>query len=101
MIYCQIENGVVVNRATFDTPMPPDWPNFNMWVQNDEAQIGWHYTGGVFAEPARLPDPVMAPLTPPPGTSLMFAHENRLRALEGLPPMTQEEFQNALKETAP
>jgi len=52
MIYCQIEDGVVVNRAVFDEPMPDDWPDKESWVQNNEAQIGWHYADGSFIEPS-------------------------------------------------
>jgi hypothetical protein len=58
-IFVQIDNGIVVNRAVFDGGIPDGWPNPEMWVANNEAQIGWTYSGGVFAPPVE-PEP------PPP-----------------------------------
>ena len=62
MIYCKIENGLVVDRALFDEPMPTDWPDYSAWVHNDEAQIGWSYANGVFTPPAPAPTPPVAPV---------------------------------------
>jgi hypothetical protein len=46
--------------------MPEGWPDRANWHQNDEAQIGWEYTNGVFAPPPPppVPDPVEVPLQP-------------------------------------
>jgi hypothetical protein len=61
MIYVEVRDGVVVNRIVFDGEMPQDWPEFETFVQNDEAQIGWGYADGVFTPPPRLdPGPVAA-----------------------------------------
>ena len=60
MIYCQIKDGIVVNRAVFDEPMPTDWPDYASWVQNDDAHIGWAYTNGAFV----VPPPVANQFTP-------------------------------------
>jgi hypothetical protein len=49
----------------------------------------WIEAGGV-------PDPYVAPApTPPdpaPETSVLYDHENRLRAIEGVPPLTLGDF---------
>lgn len=62
MNYCKIQNGYVVDRAVFEEPMPLDWPDSAMWVQNDEAQIGWSYSNGVFSPPPAPETPEPAPL---------------------------------------
>lgn len=66
MIYCRIKNGVVVDRATFAYEMPEDWPDFEQWVRNDEAQIGWVFDDGELTRPIELsPDPLFpAPRLP-------------------------------------
>lgn len=52
MIYCKIENGVVINRATFADTLPDGWAGEgDTWVQNDDAQIGWTYDGTSFTAP--------------------------------------------------
>ena len=50
MKYAIIENGVVVNVASADFPLAPNW------VQSDTAGIGWTYSNGVFAASA-IPEP--------------------------------------------
>lgn len=60
MIYCQIRDGVVVNRAPFDGEMPEGWAvEDDVWIANDVAQIGWAYQGGEFTAPP--PPPLPAP----------------------------------------
>jgi len=54
MIYCRVEDGVVVDRAVFDAEIPNDWPDRKYWVRNDDAQIGWAYLEGIFSEPHRV-----------------------------------------------
>ena len=51
MIYCKAENGVIVDRSVWETPMPEDWPDYDMWVQNDVWQIGWVDDGNGGFEP--------------------------------------------------
>lgn len=65
MIYCKIENGVVVDRALFEGEMPLSWPEFNGWVPSDHAQIGWEYVEQTFISPppADVP-PAPSPYTP-------------------------------------
>lgn len=64
MNYCKIENGEVVNTSLWDEAMPEKWaaPG-DVWIQNDEAQIGWKYDGVTFAAPAAAAVP--APSTDP------------------------------------
>jgi len=92
MIYCKIENGVVTNRAAFDEPMPTDWPDYSMWAQNDEAQIGWTYADGVFTAPPPPPMPDMGPRLPSQEEVVLLNHENRIRTQEGVPPLTMDDF---------
>lgn len=91
MIYVQVADGMVVNRALFDTPMPDDWPDRASWIESDTAQIGWAYADGVFTEPPLPPSNAPA-MTPPPQTAVLFDHENRLRSVEGVPPLTLDDF---------
>ena len=50
MIYCKIENGLVVNRTKFKNDTVPDgFPG--TWVQSDTAQIDWAYDGQTFTPP--------------------------------------------------
>lgn len=90
MIYIHVTGGVVDDRIIFDGAMPLDWPDYANWIQNDTAQIGWSYVGGVFTAPP-MPPPMSTP-PPTPQMSLMFDHENRLRTIEGDPPLTLEDF---------
>jgi len=64
MIYCKIADGVVIDRAIFDTEMPDGWPDFDQWVRDDEAQIGWMLVEGSEIVPP-APEPV-EPLIPVP-----------------------------------
>ena len=58
--------------------------------------VQWKEAGGV-------PDPYVAPEVPPPEPSteqvLLYEHENRLRALEGQPPLSQADFIDKMKST--
>jgi hypothetical protein len=39
----------------FETTMPPDWPDYAAWHQNNEAQIGCSYDGINFIPPPPAP----------------------------------------------
>ena len=57
-------------------------------LNTDRIEYGaWYAAGGV-------PDPYVEPPPPPPPpqTIVMYDHENRLRAVEGTPPLTLEDF---------
>jgi len=68
------------------------------WIPNDPANRDrveydqWLADGGV-------PDPYVPPpaAAPPPEAQVMYDHENRLRTLEGLPPLTLEDFKQQQK----
>jgi hypothetical protein len=61
MNYCKIENGVVTNVAVFDAEKPLAWGNSDeLWLQNDDAGIGWTYANGAFVAPTQPePEPVV------------------------------------------
>jgi len=53
-----------------------DWQEYQRWLAE-----------------GNVPDPyVPSSEQPPAATAVMFEHENRIRALEGLPPLTAEDF---------
>jgi hypothetical protein len=60
--------------------------------------VQWVEDGGV-------PDPYVPPEPPAPQPTqeqeLLFEHENRILALEGQPPLTQEDFVSSLAKTSP
>lgn len=61
MIYCKIENGVVVNTAEFDGFMPEGWDEKDsLWVADSQAYKGWTYDGKVFTKPPEVTRPPRA-----------------------------------------
>jgi hypothetical protein len=60
-------------------PANRDYAEYLKWVED----------GGV-ADPY-VPPPEVEPV-PTPEQELLFEHENRIRAIEGEPPLTQDEF---------
>ena len=70
------------------------------YVPNDEGNYDWVAYQAWLAD-GGVPDPYVppAPTAPAPtaGEELAFDHENRIRALEGQPPLTQEEFAAQMK----
>jgi hypothetical protein len=68
-------------------PANRDWQEYQQWLE----------AGGV-------PDPYVPPPEPEPvpppaelGDVVLLDHENRLRSLEGQPPLDREEFKKRLK----
>lgn len=55
MIYCKVLDGFVTDRAVFDGTMPDDWPNKEMWIENEVAQVGWEHDGVEFIQPVSEP----------------------------------------------
>lgn len=75
MIYAKIENGVITERLVFTDPMPVDYPEYEKFVHEEVAQIGWSYSDGVFTPPPPPPNNV------PPVTTIsdrQFAHALKL-----------------------
>ena len=74
------ENTVL--RAVDVTFIPNDPANKD-WIEYQR----WLAAGGV-------PDPYVppAPMPPLPETTVLYDHENRIRAIEGQPPLTLGEF---------
>ena len=56
-----------------------DWVEYKKWLED----------GGV-PDPYVEPEPV--PPTPSPEDEVLFDHENRIRGLEGQPPLSLDEF---------
>jgi hypothetical protein len=73
-----------VVRTEDDACIPNDPAN------RDRAEYErWLAAGGV-PDPYVAPEPL--PPEPAPETSVLYDHENRLRAIEGVPPLTLGEF---------
>ena len=76
------ENTVI---RTVDGAIIPNDPANRDWVEYQE----WLADGGV-PDPY-VPPPVVLP-TPQPETTVLYDHENRLRSIEGVPPLTLGDF---------
>ena len=67
-------------------PANRDWQEYQKWLED----------GGV-------PDPYVAPEIPPPVPTpeqeVLFDHENRIRAQEGQPPLSLQEFASKARKT--
>jgi hypothetical protein len=83
----KLTNTDMVIRTADNAGIPND-PNNRDRIEYD----AWLYAGGV-------PDPYVAPEMPPPAPSLeqsmvveLYEHENRLRVIEGQPPITLQDY---------
>ena len=82
------EEPCVVIRVEDSACIPPDPDN------RDYAEyLKWVEDGGV-PDPYVPPEPVVQ--TPTAEQEIMFDHENRLRVIEGEPPLTMADFVNKL-----
>ncbi len=75
--------------------IPPDMANRDYnGDQFSPGYVQWVEAGGV-------PDPYVEPVPPPPqateGQTLAFDHENRIRALEGQPPLSAQDFVDQIR----
>jgi hypothetical protein len=70
------------------------------WIPADPANRDyaeyqqWLADGGV-PDPYVAPEPL--PPEPEPETSVLYDHENRIRAIEGQPPLTMQDFITKIK----
>ena len=84
----QLTDSDIVIRTEDGAFIPNDPANYDR-----VAYDAWLADGGV-------PDPYVPPPEPvqetPPETVVLFDHENRLRLIEGTPPLTLEDFQTKM-----
>jgi hypothetical protein len=84
------EEPCAVIRYSDKACIPPDMANRDYnGDQFSPGYIQWVEAGGV-PDPYVPPEPV--PDVPTAGEQLAFEHENRILALEGLPPITVDDF---------
>jgi hypothetical protein len=84
------EEPCAVIRTEDGACIPPDMANRD--YNGDQMRPGyvqWKDDGGV---PDPYVEPEVAPSDPTEGQTLAFDHENRIRALEGEPPLSVEDF---------
>ena len=97
-----IENagGLIVNRIVLDNSAEWDAPAGHSIINDTDnpMAIGGTFIDEVYTPPV-LPPAELPPPEPAPEDVLLYDHENRLRAIEGAPPLTLGEF--FAKATAP
>ena len=88
------ETGIIDNRIVLDDPNQWEVPAGHTLVEEtgEAMAIGGTYIDGVYTPPV-YPDPPPLPEPEPPVEDVvLFDHENRIRALEGEPPLTLGDF---------
>ena len=93
MIFAIVEDGtgLVVNRCDVESrdELPVQEGRTAVEETGAPMWIGGTYLNGVYTPPVEKSGPVpqMRPSTP-----VLHDHENRLRAIEGLPPLSLQDF---------
>ena len=82
----QLTVNEIVVRTADGAAIPNDPAN-----RDREEYEQWLAAGGV---PDPYVPPPEVPPAPPAETTLLYDHENRLRTLEGQPPLTMQDFVN-------
>ena len=75
---------------TADGAYIPNDPDNRDW----QEYLAWVEAGGV---PAPYVEPEPAPPQPSPEDQVLFDHENRIRTIEGVPPLTLGDFLTKMK----
>jgi hypothetical protein len=85
--------GMIVNRIALDDPTQWQPPDGHLLIEDsdNEMMIGGSYSGDVYTPPPQSKPPTYPP-APAPETALLYDHENRLRVIEGEPPLTLADF---------
>jgi hypothetical protein len=89
----QLTAGDMILRTADGARIPPDPAN------RDYAEYLQWVEGGGVPDPYVPPEPV--PPTPTETDQLLYDHENRLRVIEGEPPLSQEDFVDMVKSGQP
>ena len=86
--------GTIVNRVELE--QGSDWtpPEDCSTVEETDTslEIGGTCIDGVYTPPTHVEPPPPEPIPPPPEDVVLFDHENRLRVIEGEPPLTLTDF---------
>jgi len=88
-----INGGVIrtIDQATIPAdPGNRDWQEYQKWLED----------GGVPDPYIPPPDPGPPPPTQQEQDAVLYDHENRIRAMEGQPPLTLDEFKQNARATA-
>jgi len=89
----------VVIRYRDGASIPPDMANRDYnGDQFSPGYIQWLAAGNT---PDPYVPPPEVPPTPAPETTVLYDHENRLRAIEGEPPLTLVDFLTKATQTKP
>jgi hypothetical protein len=80
----QLTDSDIVIRVADGAAIPNDPAN------RDRAEYEQWLTDGGVPDPYVAPEPL--PPDPAPETTVLYDHENRIRAIEGQPPLTLGEF---------
>lgn len=86
--------GIIVNRIVLDNSDQWEAPVGHILIEEtgEPMAIGGSYVDGVYTPPVPPDPPAMPPPGPLPQSIALYDHENRLRALEGQPPLTLADF---------
>ena len=84
----------IVNRIVLDDP--DGWPvpegYYIVEETDDPMAIGGSYADGVYTPPPQSDPPPPIELVPSTSQMMMYDHENRLREIEGEPPLELQDF---------
>jgi hypothetical protein len=85
---------LIVNRIVLYDPAQWQPPAGHLLIEEtgEPMDIGGSYVDGVYTPPEQPDQPVMPPIGPSPQSTALYDHENRLRLLEGQPPLSLGDF---------